>query len=58
MPRDLRGLQRIPCIPELVTALDEVIVGHSLAKRALATAAFRHYLGLRRGANGDGQCVS
>lgn len=54
MARDLRGLQRIPSIPELVTALDEVIVGHSLAKRALATAAFRHYLGLRRGANGDG----
>lgn len=55
MDRDLRGLQRIPSIPELVTALDEVIVGHPSAKQALAAAAFRHYLGLRRGPAGEGQ---
>ena len=49
-----QGLQRIPSIAELVSALDEVIIGHSAAKRALATAAFRHYLGLRSGATGHG----
>jgi len=40
--------QRIPSIPEIVAALDRVIVGHDAAKRALAMAAFRHYLGVRQ----------
>ena len=41
------AIARIPTAPELVAHLDRHVVGQRRAKRRLAMAVYRHYLGLR-----------
>jgi ATP-dependent Clp protease ATP-binding subunit ClpX len=41
------AVARIPTAPELVAHLDRHVVGQRRAKRRLAMAVYRHYLGLR-----------